>query len=68
MSLDEGMVRMIADAYDETVSEALGRGHSADDAHREGITASAMFLASMAGIDDGDARRQVEGLGLSVPA
>ncbi|PKU23289.1 hypothetical protein CWS72_17760 [Telmatospirillum siberiense] len=63
--MDECTAKMIADAYDETVSEALGHGHSSEIAHREGITAAAMFLASLNGSDDTSARVKVEGLGLS---
>jgi transcription initiation factor TFIIIB Brf1 subunit/transcription initiation factor TFIIB len=65
VSLDEGMVRMIAEAYDETVAEALAQGHSHETAHREGVTAAAMFLASMTGQEDATARQVVESLGLS---
>lgn len=59
------MARMVADAYDETVSEALSQGHPSEVAHREGVTAAAMFLASLTGTQDGAARAQVEALGLS---
>ena len=64
MALDEATVRMLAEAYDETVNESMGQGHPAEVAHREGITAAAMFLASMNGIDDSTAKAEVEKLGL----
>ncbi len=62
--MDEPTRKMIAEAYDETVSEAMAQGHPSDTAHREGITAAAMFLASMSGIEDAAARIAVETLGL----
>ena len=63
-SMDESTRQMIAEAYGETVSEALGRGVAADKAHVEGITAAAMFLASMVGLEDAAARAEVEKMGL----
>jgi len=63
--MDDKMAKMVADAYDETVSEALAQGHASDTAHREGVTAAAMFLASMTGSEDASARAAVERLGLS---
>ena len=63
--MDNTTAKMVADAYDETVSEAIAQGRPADTAHREGITAAAMFLASMTGAEDGAARTEVEALGLS---
>ena len=63
--MDEPMVRMVAEAYDETLAEALAQGRHPDVAHREGLTAAAMFFASMAGIDDASARAEVEAIGLS---
>jgi len=64
--MDKTTRQMIANAYDETVSEALATGHPPEIAHKEGMTAAAMFLASMAGIEDGFALSQVETLGLSL--
>lgn len=55
---------MVAEAYDETVSEAIAAGHPPDVAHKEGVTAAAMFLSSMNGIEDAAARKEVEALGL----
>ena len=65
MGMDDTMVKMVADAYDETVAEAMAQGHPADIAHKEGVTAAAMFLSSMTGTEDAAARAQIEGLGLT---
>jgi len=46
--------------YDEALDEAMDKGESKDMAHQEAITAAAMMLAAMEGIEDGDARTQVE--------
>lgn len=54
--------RMLAEAYDETVAEALAQGMDSTVAHREGITAAAMFLAAMSGVEDAQARVHVEKL------
>ena len=62
--LDDSTKKMVAEAYDETLSEALARGEAEEVAHREGITAAAMFYASLAGIADSFARSEVEKLGL----
>lgn len=62
--MDESTRTMIAQAYDETMSEALAQGRSADVAHREGITAAAMFLSSLTGIEDAQALKAVDALGL----
>jgi hypothetical protein len=62
--MDDSTRRMVAEAYDETVSEAMARGEPAGTAHKEGVTAASMFYASLAGIDDAAARGEVEGLGL----
>lgn len=62
--MDDSMKRMVCEAYDETVSEAMVQGHPSETAHREGITAASMFLASMIGVEDAAARTLVESLGL----
>ena len=62
--MDDGIAKMVAEAYDETVSEALAQGQPPEVAHREAVTAAAMFLASLNGVDDATARAQVENLGL----
>lgn len=56
---------MVSEAYDDTISEAMAQGRSPEIAHREGITAAAMFLASLTGVEDAAARAAVEALGLS---
>jgi hypothetical protein len=60
------MGKMVAQAYDETVSEALDHGHTPETAHREGITAAAMLLAALGNIDDSVAIREVEALNLHI--
>jgi len=62
--MDMSMRKMVEEAYDETVSEAIAAGHAADLAHKEGVTAAAMFLSSMTGVEDLMARSQIESLGL----
>jgi len=62
--MDDSTRKMVAEAYDETVSEAMARGEPMDTAHMEGVTAAAMFLSSLAGIADAAARGAVESLGL----
>lgn len=49
----------IKEAYQETVDEAVGRGVEAGKAHEEGVTAAAMLVAAMDGVDDAEARTQV---------
>lgn len=49
----------IKEAYQETVDEAAGRGVDAAKAHEEGVTAAAMLVAAMDGVDDAEARNQV---------
>ncbi len=63
--MDDRTVKMVANAYDETVYEAMGQGRPMDVAHKEGVTAAAMFLASVAGFEDAAARAKVEALGLN---
>ena len=50
----------IKEAYQETVDEATGRGVDAAKAHEEGVTAAAMMLSAMEGVEDQAAREQVE--------
>jgi len=64
MTMDADTARMVAEAYDEAVAEALARSLGSDTAHREGLTAAAMFYASLAGVQDDEARSAVESLGL----
>jgi uncharacterized membrane protein len=63
--MDDATAKMVAEAYDETVSEALAQGRTLEIAHREGVTAAAMFLSAMTGVEDRAAVSQVEGLGLT---
>ena len=63
--LDDRTMKMVANAYDETVYEAMEQGHPMEVAHQEGVTAAAMFLASVADFEDGAARAKVEALGLN---
>jgi len=63
--LDDRTAKMVANAYDETVYEAMEQGRPAEVAHKEGVTAAAMFLASVAGVEDAAARAKVEALGLN---
>lgn len=59
MSLDPNTELMLADAYRETVADAMAQGNGAEVAHREGLTAAAMFLAAMNGMEDQVARATV---------
>jgi hypothetical protein len=63
--MDAATFEMVLTAYDETVRDARGQGQGEDVAHREGITAAAMCLAAMTGIQDAAARAEVEGLDLA---
>ena len=63
-SMDHSTKTMVSEAYDDTVHEALSRGVGIDTAHKEGLTAAAMFLASLVGIEDATARTKVQALGL----
>ncbi len=64
--MDDTTRKMVSEAYDETAAEAVARGQPAEVAHREGLTAAAMFLSSLVGLEDGTARAEVERLGLSL--
>lgn len=50
----------IKEAYQEAVDEATGGGVDAGTAHKEGVTAAAMMVSAMDGLEDADARNQVE--------
>jgi len=50
----------IKEAYQETVDEAAARGVDPQKAHEEGITAAAMMISAMEGVEDVAARQQVE--------
>jgi hypothetical protein len=64
--MDQALAKMVAQAYDETIQDALGQGRPANVAHQEGITAAAMLLAAMSGVEDLQALRQVEALNLQI--
>ena len=60
--MDAATLEMVLTAYDETVQDASGAGHNASVAHAEGLTAAAMLLAAVTGIEDAAARAEVEAL------
>lgn len=60
--MDASTLEMVLTAYDETVQDAEAAGHSAAVAHAEGITAAAMLLAAVTGVEDAAARKEVEGV------
>lgn len=55
---------MIEDAYHEAVQEAMARGASALNAHKEAVIAAAMLLSAMTGVEDEAAKATVVGLNL----
>lgn len=63
--MDAATFEMVLTAYDETCRDAQAQGHSEATAHREGITAAAMCLAAMTGIEDAAACAEVERLDLA---
>lgn len=63
--MDAATFEMVLTAYDETCQDARAHGNSEAVAHREGITAAAMCLAAMTGVEDDAARAQVEALDLA---
>ena len=60
--MDESVKAMLEESYIETVQEALNSGHSSMDAHKEGVVAAAMLLASLTGAEDDQARSEVASL------
>lgn len=62
--LDIASKEMVEEAYFETVTEAMARKESLLTAHKEGITAAAMLLAALTGLDDEEAKKEVIGLEL----
>lgn len=58
--MDAATLEMVLTAYDETVHDALSSGRGDDAAHSEGMTAAAMLLAAVSGIEDAAARAEVE--------
>lgn len=63
--MDSATFEMVLTAYDETCQDARAQGNPEAVAHREGITAAAMCLAAMTGVEDSAARAQVEALDLA---
>lgn len=63
--MDAATYEMVLTAYDETCQDARAQGQAEAVAHREGITAAAMCLAAMTGIEDAAARAEVESLDLA---
>lgn len=58
--MDAATLEMVLTAYDETAQDAAAAGHSETVAHAEGLTAAAMLLAAVTGVEDGPARAEVE--------
>ncbi len=58
--MDAATLEMVLTAYDETVQDALGAGRADDVAHAEGMTAAAMLLAAVTGVEDAAARSEVD--------
>ncbi len=63
--MDGATFEMLLTAYDETYHDACAQGHAHGVAHQEGITAAAMCLAAMTGVEDAAARAEVEALDLA---
>jgi len=59
---------MLEGAYFETIEEALERSLSKLEAHKEGVTAAAMLLSAMEGIEDEEAKGLVVSLQLRPPS
>jgi len=60
--MDESTKVMLEESYLETVQEAIGAGNSSMDAHKEGIVAASMLLASLTGAEDEAAKSEVVAL------
>ena len=60
--MDDSTIAMLEESYIETVQEALAAGHSKLEAHKEGVVAAAMLLASLNGAEDDAARAAVAAL------
>jgi hypothetical protein len=58
--MDAATLEMVLTAYDETVQDALSAGRPEATAHTEGLTAAAMLLAAITGVEDAAARAEVE--------
>ena len=55
---------LIEETYFETSEEALARSLSKLEAHKEGVTAAAMMLSSLTGLEDEPAKAEVVSLNL----
>lgn len=63
--MEAATFEMVLTAYDETCQDARAQGHGEAAAHREGLTAAAMCLSAMTGIEDAAARAEIERLDLA---
>lgn len=57
--MDAATLEMVLTAYDETFQDAIGQGRMEEMAHHEGVTAAAMLLAAVTGIEDAAALSEV---------
>ncbi len=62
--MDATTRRMIEDAYHEAIGEALGRGVTLLNAHKEAVTAAGMLLSALSGLEDEKAKAAVVALNL----
>lgn len=62
--MDSVIKDMLEGAYFETVDEALARSLSKLEAHKEAVTAAAMLLSAMEGLEDDAAKSAVVALNL----
>ena len=60
--MDAAILEMVLTAFEETRNDALRQGHDGSVALAEAMTAAAMCLSAMTGIEDAAARAQVEAL------
>ena len=57
--MDENNIGLLDDAYQETFEEAVDRGVSKLEAHKEAVVAASMMLSALTSVEDDDARQQV---------
>lgn len=60
--MDAAVLEMVLTAFEETRHDALAQGHDGEVALKEAMTAAAMCLSAVTGIEDAAARAQVEAL------
>lgn len=60
--MDAAILEMVLTAFEETRSDALGQGKDGATAIKEAFVAAAMCLSAMTGVEDSEARAQVEAL------